>query len=195
MRPFASRAGLAPHPIGGFLRQTLSFFELKRGWVREVPSRAGFGAAAPIAKRICCAVLALGVAGSAAAQAPLVAFTVTGDAIAEPLGGRRGDAARGKAVVFDGERGNCTICHPVPGGDARTQGNVAPTLAGVALRLTEGQMRLRLVDGTRINAATIMPPYYRIDGLNRVGEAFRGRPALSAAEIEDIIAFLQTLKE
>ena len=145
--------------------------------------------------RLTCAVLACAAADSAAAQSPLVPFTVTGDAITEPLGGQRGDAARGKAIAFDGERGNCTICHPVPGGDARTQGNVGPTLAGVAQRLSAGQMRLRLVDGTRINPETVMPPYYRIDGLNRVSEAFRSKPALATADIEDIIAFLQTLKE
>ena len=138
------------------------------------------------------------IAQGPSAQAPpekMVPYIVKGQAIAEPLGGQRGGAARGRLVLFDGERGNCTICHPVPGGDPRTQGNVAPTLAGVARRLTEGEMRLRLVDGTRINPATVMPPYYRVEGLSRVGEAFRGRPALSATEIEDIIAFLQTLRE
>ena len=126
---------------------------------------------------------------------PLVGHVVAGDAIAEPLGGARGDVARGRAIAFDPERGNCTICHPVPGGDARAQGNVGPTLAGVAGRLSEGQIRMRLVDGTRINAETIMPPYYRIDGLNRVGAAWRGRPVLSASQVEDLVAFLMTLKE
>lgn len=124
----------------------------------------------------------------------LVVFKISGDTIAEPLGGRRGDAARGRATAFDPERGNCTICHPAPGGDPRTQGNVAPTLDGVANRLEEGQLRLRLVDAPRLNAETIMPPYYRIDGLNRVGEQWRDRPVLQASEIEDVVAYLMTLK-
>ena len=130
-----------------------------------------------------------------ATNAALVPFEVIKDGIAAPLGGTRGDAARGKTVAFDPERGNCTICHPVPGGDERTQGNVAPTLAGVARRLGEAQIRLRLVDGTRINPETIMPSFYRVEGLQRVGEAYRNKPVLQASEIEDIIAFLMTLKE
>ena len=68
-------------------------------------------------------------------------------------------------------------------------------MAGVAGRLTAPQMRLRLVDGTRINPDTVMPPYYRIEGLARVGEAWRGRPVLTGPEIEDIVAFLSTLRE
>ena len=144
--------------------------------------------------RVCAALLVLSVAAPPAA-AQLVPFEVVGDAIPAPLGGNRGDPGRGRAIVLDPERGNCTICHPVPGGDARTQGNVAPTLAGVAGRSTLAQMRLRLVDGTRVNASTIMPPYYRVDGLQRVGEAWRGRPVLSAGEIEDVLAYLATLEK
>lgn len=129
----------------------------------------------------------------------LLPFAATNGAIAAPLGGVRGNATRGRAVVFDPERGNCTICHPIPdngpGGDPRLHGNVAPTLAGVGARLGEGQLRLRLVDGTRINPDTVMPPYYRIDGLARVGDAWRGRPVLQAGEIEDIVAYLLTLKD
>ena len=145
-----------------------------------------------------CLLVAVPAASMAAAQSvpgALVPFVVAGDGIVAPLGGARGDAARGRAVVFDGERGNCTICHPVPGGDARAQGNVGPMLAGVAGRLTAPQMRLRLVDGTRINPDTVMPPYYRIEGLARVGQAWRGRPVLTGPEIEDIVAFLSTLRE
>ena len=143
------------------------------------------------------ATVALAVSGgrSAFAQGPAVAaYTIAGDAIAAPLAGLTGDAGRGKALAFDPERGNCTICHPVPGGDPRTQGNVGPPLAGVAARLREGQIRLRLVDGTRINPDTIMPPYHRVEGLNRVGREWTGKPVLSAQEVEDIVAFLATLR-
>lgn len=124
----------------------------------------------------------------------VVPFRVIGDAIAEPLAGLAGDAQRGRSVAFDPERGNCTICHQVPGGDARAQGTVGPPLGGVGARLTTGQMRLRLVDGTRINPNTVMPAYHRIDGLNNVGAQWQGKPVLGAQEIEDIIAFLMTLK-
>ena len=125
----------------------------------------------------------------------IAGFTITGDAIKAPLDGLRGDAARGRTLAFDPERGNCTICHPVPGGDARAQGDVGPTLAGVGARLTEGQLRLRVVDGTRINPDTIMPPYHRVEGLNRVGPRWQGKPVLSAQEVEDIVAFLGTLRQ
>ena len=121
-------------------------------------------------------------------------FVVAGDAIVEPLGGLEGDAVRGRVVAFDPERGNCTICHPVTGGDARAQGTVGPPLAGVGARLSDGQLRLRLVDGTRINPDTVMPAYHRVEGLHRVGAAWRGKPVLGAQDIEDIVAFLATLK-
>ncbi len=124
----------------------------------------------------------------------VVPFVVTGDAIVEPLGGLKGDAARGRVVAFDPERGNCTICHPVTGGDPRAQGTVGPPLAGVGARLTERQLRLRMVDSTRMNPTTVMPAYHRVDGLDRVGAAWRGKPVLGAQDIEDIVAFLGTLK-
>ena len=125
----------------------------------------------------------------------IAGFTITGDAIKAPLDGLRGDAARGRTLAFDPERGNCTICHPVPGGDARVQGTVGPPLAGVATRLDEGQIRMRLVDGTKLNPETIMPPYHRIEGLSRVGREFAGKPILDAQQIEDIVAFLATLRQ
>lgn len=133
-------------------------------------------------------------AAGAIAQGSVANFTVIEDAIAAPLNGETGDASRGKTIAFDPERGNCTICHPVPGGDPRIQGTVGPPLAGIASRLSAGQLRLRLVDGTRINPETIMPPYHRVEGLNRVGREFAGRPILNAREIEDLVAFLVTLK-
>lgn len=133
--------------------------------------------------------------GTALAQNAAVAnFTITGDTITAALNGETGDAARGKQIAFDPERGNCTICHPVPGGDPRVQGNVGPPLAGVGDRLTPGQIRLRLVDGTRINPQTIMPAYHRVEGLNRVGREWAGKPILNPREIEDLVAFLTTLK-
>ena len=136
---------------------------------------------------------AVAFSSSATAQ-DIAGFTVLGDGIDVPLAGLKGDAARGQKLAFDPERGNCTICHPVPGGDPRGQGTIGPSLAGVGGRLTLAQLRLRVVDGTRINPATIMPPYHRVDGLNRVGTAWRGKPVLAAQEVEDVVMFLATLK-
>jgi len=73
-------------------------------------------------------------------------------------------------------------------------GNLAPPLAGAGARLDEGQLRLRIVDSMRLNPQTIMPSYYRVDGLNRVAAAWRGKPVLTAQQVEDTVAYLLTLR-
>lgn len=137
--------------------------------------------------------------GTWAQTEPLVAFKVTQDAIETPLTGRAGDAARGRDVVVNRNEGGCLLCHIVPAAPAdertRFMGNLAPPLAGVGGRLTAGQLRLRLVDSTVLNPATIMPSYYRTEGLNQVAAAFRGKPLLTAQQIEDAVAWLTTLKD
>jgi sulfur-oxidizing protein SoxX len=125
---------------------------------------------------------------------PLSPYTVTGDAILESLTGSPGDAARGRRLIV--ERTNtCILCHSGPFPEEKFQGDLAPSLAGAGSRWSIGQLRLRLVDASRLNPATIMPSYYRVDGLDRVAEAFRGKPILSAEQIEDIVAYLATLRE
>jgi sulfur-oxidizing protein SoxX len=124
-----------------------------------------------------------------------VAFEVVGDAIPSPLGGLPGDAARGRALVLDRQRGLCLLCHSGPFPEERFQGNLAPSLAGAGRRWSEGQLRLRLVDSKRLNSDTIMPSYGRTEGLHRVAPAFQGRPVLGHQEIEDLVAYLLTLRE
>jgi sulfur-oxidizing protein SoxX len=121
------------------------------------------------------------------------AVTVAGDAIVQSLTGRPGDAARGREIAFSRDRGNCPVCHVLPAEDERLHGDVGPSLKGVASRLSEGQMRLRLVDGRRLNPASLMPSYYRLDGQKRVGAAYAGKPVLTAEEVEDLLAYLMTL--
>lgn len=135
----------------------------------------------------------LAALGSAHAQA-LRPYAVVGDAIPASLTGTAGDATRGRALAVD-RTSTCILCHSGPFPEQRFQGDVAPSLAGTGSRWTEGQIRLRLVDASRANAATIMPSYYRIDGLNRVGRTWQGKPILSAEQIEDIVAYLVTLRE
>ena len=101
---------------------------------------------------------------------------------------------RGREVAFNRERGNCIVCHVMSGADARSHGNVGPSLEGVAGRLGEGQMRLRLIDSRRLNPASLMPSYYRVDGLTRVARQYAGKPVLAAQEIEDVLAYLMTLR-
>jgi sulfur-oxidizing protein SoxX len=128
-----------------------------------------------------------------AAQEP-GSYSVVGDAIPEPLTNARGDAARGRALVVE-RSSTCILCHSGPFPEQKFQGDLAPSLAGSGSRWSEGQLRLRLVDASRLNAATIMPSYYRVDGLDRVGTLWRGKPILSAEQIEDIVAYLVTLRE
>lgn len=131
------------------------------------------------------------------ASAPVGAlenYTVVGDAIPAPLGGKIGDIKRGRALVLDRTQGNCLICHHVPEPNEPFQGTIGPDLAGVATRLDAGQLRLRLVDASLLNPRTVMPPYFRTEGLRDVAPAFRDRPALTAQEIEDVVTYLASLR-
>jgi len=122
-------------------------------------------------------------------------YTVTGDAIEASLTGAPGDAGRGEKIVTNRQVGLCLLCHSGPYPQERFQGTIAPDLKGAGSRWSEGQLRLRIVDAARVNPETIMPPYYRTDGLNRVAPAFRGKPILTAEQIEDVVAYLMTLKD
>jgi len=117
------------------------------------------------------------------------------DAIPRPLTGAKGDPARGRAIVANRQVGLCLLCHSGPFPDERFQGNLAPDLRGAGSRWSEGQLRLRVVDSSRLNPASIMPAYHRTEGLVRVAPAWRGKPVLTAEQIEDVVAFLVTLKE
>ena len=129
------------------------------------------------------------------ADRPLVAYEVTGDGIAAPLGGLVGDPARGRAITADRRVGLCILCPSGPFPEEPLQGTLAPDLAGAGARATVPQLRLRMVDASRLNRETIMPSYYRTDGLVSVAERYRGQPILSAQQIEDVVAYLATLKE
>ncbi|HEV7881018.1 sulfur oxidation c-type cytochrome SoxX [Bradyrhizobium sp.] len=121
-------------------------------------------------------------------------YVVTGEAIAVSLTGAPGDAARGRALVLN-RTSTCILCHSGPFPEEKFQGDLAPDLAGSGGRWSKAQLRLRIVDASRLNPATIMPSYYRVEGLVRVGTSWRGRPLLSAEQIEDIVAYLATLRE
>ena len=141
----------------------------------------------------CLAVTLLALPCSAGAE-ELKPYTVTGDAITESLTGAPGDATRGRKVVL--ERINtCILCHSGPFPEEKFQGDLAPNLSGSGSRWSAPQLRLRLVDASRLNPGTIMPSYYRTDGFVRVGRNWTGKPILNAVQIEDIVAFLATLRD
>ena len=131
-----------------------------------------------------CAIVFSLVAGNALAA----------DSIPASLTGAKGDPARGRAIVANRQVGLCLLCHKGPFPEERFQGDLAPDLAGVGARLPEGRMRLRIVDSTKVNPQSIMPAYYKTEGLTRVAPAFRGKTVLTAEQIEDVVAYLITLK-
>jgi sulfur-oxidizing protein SoxX len=139
--------------------------------------------------------LAMAIALSCAAHAQnLQKFVVVGDTVPTSLTGVPGNVARGRALVVD-RSSTCILCHSGPFPEQKFQSDLAPSLAGSGGRWSESQLRLRMVDASRFNPTTIMPSFYRVEGLERVGINWRGKPILSAEQIEDIVAYLVTLRE
>jgi sulfur-oxidizing protein SoxX len=128
------------------------------------------------------------------AQAEVVPYEVTGDGIDKPLSAEPGDPIQGRAIVADRRVGLCLLCHSGPFPEEAFQGNLAPSLAGAGARWSPAQLRLRVVDARRVNPASLMPPYHRVEGLQQVGRAWADKPVLSAQQVEHVVAFLATLR-
>jgi sulfur-oxidizing protein SoxX len=131
---------------------------------------------------------------AAALLLAIAASALASDEIPAPLSGAKGDPARGRAIVSNRQEGLCLLCHSGPFPEERFQGTIGPDLNGIGARLSPGQLRLRIADPGRLNPATVMPAYFRTEGLERVAPALRGKPVLAAQQIEDVVAFLATLK-
>ncbi|OGA99611.1 MAG: sulfur oxidation c-type cytochrome SoxX [Burkholderiales bacterium RIFCSPHIGHO2_12_FULL_69_20] len=106
----------------------------------------------------------------------------------------QGDAARGAAIAGSRSQGLCVLCHALPGQPAALQGDLGPPLAGVGARLDAETLRQRLLAPERFNPDTVMPAYGRTDGLQRVAPALRGQPLLGAAQVDDVVAWLVSLR-
>jgi len=130
---------------------------------------------------------------SAIAFSFLAGNALAADSIPASLTGAKGDAARGRAIVANRQVGLCLLCHTGPFPEERFQGDLAPDLRNSA-RLTEGEIRQRIVDPTKVNPQSIMPAYYRSEGLTRVAPAYRGKTVLTPEQIEDVVAYLITLR-
>ena len=153
------------------------------------------GLAAPF-----CALALLAAAWAGPASA--AAFEVVGDGIAQPLSATPGDAQRGRAVVADRRLGLCLLCHSAPIVEERFQGNLAPSLAGAGQRWSTAQLRLRVADSRQLNPNSLMPAFHRPTAemspseaaARRVASAYQGLPILSAQQVEDVVAYLVTLR-
>jgi sulfur-oxidizing protein SoxX len=147
-------------------------------------------------KALVLAALLAGPATVVSAHPAALPIAVAGDGIPAPLPGAvAGDAARGRAIVANRQVGLCLLCHTGPIPEERFQGNLAPDLQGAGQRWSVAQLRLRIVDASRFNPATIMPAYYKTEGLSRVAASYKDKTILTAQQIEDVVAWLQTLKE
>lgn len=125
----------------------------------------------------------------------LLPYMVKDYAIERSLTGKPGDAAKGRALAITSGQGNCVICHKMPIPEVAFRiGNVGPDLTEVGGRLTPGEIRMRIVNPKLLNEETIMPAYYRVSGLNRVAPRFANKPMLTPEQVEDLVAYLSSLK-
>lgn len=143
--------------------------------------------------RVACIVVMAALAAGGCATPGGLRYELKDGEIRAPLAGATPNAERGRQILLSRES-NCILCHAVPESGERFFGNLAPPLSGVGARLTAAQLRARIVDPLYFNKESIMPAYYRVEGLNRVAELLRGKPVLSAEQIEDVIAYLLTLR-
>jgi len=115
--------------------------------------------------------------------------------VKEPLCGLKGDAKRGRDVVINRKKGNCLACHVMPIPEQDFHGELGPNLAGVGSRYPLGMLRLRVIDEKKVNPTTVMPGFYvDPDALHKIPKKFKGKTVLSAQDVEDVVAYLSTLK-
>ena len=141
------------------------------------------------------ALVALWPCALAAQQVMPASRTAQASGIDQPLTDRPGDAVRGRLIVMDRRLGQCLLCHSGPFPEQRLQGDLASDLRGVGARRTAAQLRQQLVDARRNDLDTLMPSYFSTEDLVRVTDRWRGRTLLEAQQIEDVLAFLLTLRE
>ena len=142
------------------------------------------------------AMLATAATTTMATAAEMVSYKVVEDTIPDSLTGKPGDAANGKKIYLNRKKGNCLACHATKDlADHPFHGNVGPPMDGVAGRYREAELRMRIVNPKVVNPDTIMPSFYRTDGFHRVLEKFQDKTVISAQEVEDVIAYLMTLKD
>ncbi len=138
--------------------------------------------------------LLLAAAATTAAAEGASPITFDGAGISKPLTSSPGDAQRGRAIVVNRQLGLCLLCHSGPFPEEPSAGNLATSLDGVGARWTQAQLRARIVDARRLDPSSLMPAFHSTANHQRVAPGWAGRPILDAQQVEDVVAFLQTLK-
>ena len=144
---------------------------------------------------LCGLALSLALVASARAADTLVDYLIVGDEIPKRLTPEPGNPGRGRETVRDMAHVTCLICHAMPIPEEPDHGQIGPSLIGIGSRLSEGQIRLRLVDPKSMNSKSIMPAYYRTKDLTRVQELYKDRSIYTPQQLEDVVAYLASLKD
>ena len=154
-------------------------------------------------KTVLCVLAAAATLGVSAAhsasvvvrEAGLVPYEIVDDsAIPKSLTGVTGDPTNGRKVAINRTQGNCLACHAMPIPEQQFHGETGPSLYGVGARLSAGELRMQVVNAKVTNDSTMMPSFYRTFGFERPLKKFAGKPILTAQQVEDVVAYLQTLK-
>jgi L-cysteine S-thiosulfotransferase len=105
------------------------------------------------------------------------------------------DVVQGREIYLDRNLGHCLLCHRAKQIEAPFQGTIGPDLSTVGSRLSPSQIRAKIVNPLASNPHTVMPAYYKTDGLNQVAREYQGKPILSAVQIEHVVAFVSSLQD
>jgi len=139
------------------------------------------------------AVLGVFLCGALVTSAHAGEYKIVDSTIPASLTGKPGDPVKGKKLAISRKKGNCLACHVMPIPEQQFHGEVGPDLSGVASYMSEAEMRMRIVDPKIINPDTIMPSFLKVP-TNRVLKKFQGKTIISDQDVEDIIAYMMTLK-
>ena len=123
-----------------------------------------------------------------------IQLAVVGDGVPQPLTQLPGNAQQGRAIVLSRQRGLCLLCHSGPFPEEPVQATISTNLSGAGSRWSEAQLRLRVADARWLNPDSLMPSFHRLPTASRVPSALQDKPVLSAQEVEDVVAFLSSLR-
>ncbi|WP_340239440.1 sulfur oxidation c-type cytochrome SoxX [Sulfitobacter pontiacus] len=142
------------------------------------------------------AIAVFGASMAIAEDVKPMAVPFTNGAVEAALTATAGDAANGRKVFANRKQGNCLACHMNSDmAEESFHGEVGPPMDGVADRWTEAELRGIVTNSKMMFEGTIMPAFYVDSGYTRPLDEFAGKSILTAQQVEDVVAYLMTLKE